>query len=114
MRIKCYDMDGFIENLWGDDLEVHRRVVHVNRNRVPVGDSPRNPTSFEVYLQGSAAVVYNDGAQALVEYGEFCGLDRMTADGGMEGTTRADDLVRRLEVFCKERSLEIMPGVLDF
>jgi len=112
MRIKCKNLQDFMENLKG--ATVYQGRVYVNRSRMPVGDNARSSTSFEVFFQASAVINFGDGGQALVESGQSCGIDRLTGDGGTEGSNIGQSLYRSLCEFCEEQGLSIMPGLLDF
>lgn len=114
MRIKCDDVGAFLENL--KDEKIHRDMVYVNLNRVPLGEGPpRKATSFDVYFQASAVIEFDkDEGQAIVECGEHCGVDRETSDGGIEGTNKAMELMNMIQTFCRQLGLTIKPGLLDF
>jgi hypothetical protein len=102
----------FLANL--DGAKVYRSVVHYDRTRVPMGDKhQRDATSFEIFFNASAVLEFDDEGQALLQCGEHCGIDRLTADGGTDGTDRQLVLMERLGEFCNGRSLNLKPGLID-
>jgi len=111
MRIKCYSVESFLSNLI--DQNVFQKTVFVNRSCVPLGNNPRDSVSFDINIQASAVIEYDDGGQALVECGEFCGVDRHTGDGDDGGTRKQIELYEALVNFCSQRDLVVKPGVLD-
>ena len=112
MRIKCENLEDFMENI--QDAAVYQGYVYVNRSRMSLNGDARNATSFEVFFQASAVVNFGDGGQALVESGQSCGVDRLTGDGGAEGSDVGQNLYRQLVEFCEEQGLVVKPGMLDF
>lgn len=111
MRIKCQDVADFITNL-GSAKSIHRQTIYFNRSRRGIGDNP-NPTSFEVYYQLSAVLVFGDEEDVLLEAGEVCGVDRMTADGETLGADRQIALHDKMVASCKFLDLKLLPGILD-
>jgi len=113
MRITCRNMDEFLMNLKG--VSVYRKSVHFDRTSKPMGDKhQKDATSFEVYLQASAVIEFEDGeGQALLQHGEYCGIDRHTGDGGLEGSDNQTELIQQLEEYCEKNDLVLRPGLID-
>lgn len=112
MRITCQYLEDVLENL--ETGRPHRNTVYFDRTSKPNGNgSPRTAVSFDVYFQVTAVLEFEDGTQALLVYGEFCGTDRRTSDGGTEGMDRMRELLGQLQDFCGEKGLVLRPGILD-
>lgn len=111
MRIQCASLDDFLENL--KDVAVHRNVVYVNRTKRFMGNTKTSSNSYEVFFAASAVLVFGDSTEALLEYGETCGVDRGPKDGGPEGTIKQTELYAALSAFCDDRKLMIKPGIID-
>ena len=112
MRIECHSISDFLINL--DTYPVFNRTIYYNRTiRSLTKDSVRESTSVEIGIQATAVVTYEmEEAQALIECGETCGVDRRTADGRCEGTEVFDNRMEELRAFCQRRGLKLCPGVL--
>lgn len=112
MRIQCDTVEDFITNLTG--AVVLSRTIFVNNAKQSLNDtgSVREATSVEVGIQVSAVIQFDEEGEALVECGETCGIDRLTADGSLAGTERFDFLMRGLQSFCSSNGLSIRPGIL--
>ena len=111
MRITTGSIDDFVANL--SDADVFRNVVYYERSSRPLnGKTKRDATSFEVYYQTSAVLEFGEG-QALLVCGVNCGVDRLTSDGGTEGTDELNRLHEQLKSYCESKGLRLLPGVLD-
>lgn len=111
MRITTTTVNDFIRVLEAGSVWQNR--VHFERSKRPInGKSSQDATSFEVFYQLSAVAEIGDG-QALVQCGTLCGIDRLTADGGLEGTAELNKLHGLVEQWCKQSNALLLPGVLD-
>ena len=115
MRIQCRTVQHFLENLQGQ--HVFQNTVHVDKGLISLTDDPvRDSTSVQVNIQLSAVIQHINGGEvdgdSLVDCGWHCGVDRKTADGGLDGTKEFEDLLGEVQVFCKANDLKVMPGIL--
>lgn len=114
LKITCNTLADFLTNLRESKFSVFRNTVYVDRNSVPLnGTSKRDATSFEIFLKASAVLEFGDEGQALLQYGESCGIDRMTVDGEAEGSQRRSSWCDQLTQYCEENNLKILPGIID-
>ena len=111
MKIVCSSLDDFLVHL--DRGEVYDSTVYLERSRVPINGTSRSATSYEVYFQAAAILNIGEG-QALLELGLCCGIDRETSDGGKEGSEEQEHRKRRLQKYCTDNRLLLLPGKLDF
>lgn len=105
MRIACFSLDEFLQNL--DEGQVHRGAVHVGRVLNQEG------ITTTVVMQCSAVVVYSDDSEVLVEAGIYCGKDVDAGDGGSEGSERCDDLHAELVQYAETKGYRVLPGIID-
>jgi len=111
MRIKCGNLDDFLENLRGES--VYNATVYVDKTEHPLnGTSPQACSSWDVYFQASALVTRDEDA-ALVECGVYCGIYSTTRDGTTEGRDRAAQLRTLLREYCDASGLRLRPGLMD-
>lgn len=108
MKITCESIDDFLRNL--DGAAVWNSAVYAQTRKMA---SDKTLLSTQVILQASALLETADGGQVLLLAGEDCGRDRDTADGGRDGSSRAEGLLANLRAFCGERGWSVMPGALD-
>lgn len=111
MRITTTTVNDFLAVI--EAGKVWQNRIHFERSRRPLnGKTKQDATSFEVVYQLSAVAEIGDG-QALVQCGVVCGVDRLTADGELEGTEELAKLHALVEGWCKASSALLLPGVLD-
>ena len=111
MRITTKSIPDFLANL--ETGTVWEGRVYYERSSRPMnGRTKHDATSFEVFYQLSAVLGVGDG-QVLVVCGVDCGIDRLTGDGGMEGTEEQKRLHVKVERWCEEKGIKLIPGVLD-
>lgn len=111
MRITTTTVNDFLANL--EAGEVWEKRIYFERSSRPLnGRTKQDATSFEVHLQLSAVVAVGEG-QALLACGTVCGVDRLTGDGGLEGTEELDRLHEKVMGWCGGRGVSLLPGVLD-
>ncbi len=109
MKITCSTVGEFLENL--DAAEsVHRATVFYNSTSRPLNEAK---TSWEMYYQLSAVLLFSDDTQALLEMGVICGIDRDTADGGKDGSLKGEALHNLAKAHCDQNKLTMLPGILD-
>ena len=112
MRIECNSVEDFMENL-RQGHKVFQDTVFINKSVVSMtGDPPRLATSVLVNIQLSAAMLYDGGADALIECGECCGVDRRTADGELNGTATFEQLETTVCEFAEKHNWKVLPGIL--
>ena len=112
MRVVCQTIDEFIDNL--QDREVVFGTIWLSKVEDPLnGKTKRDATSFQIGIQASAVVQMGDGGQYLLEAGEFTGKDYKDASPTQEGTTGFEELKRKIEDVCHQRSWQIKPGLVD-
>ncbi len=109
MKIECYSVDSFLANLRA--APVYGRSVWLDRTRQPSGGR-RDAAAFAVTVHASAVLEVGDG-QALLLYGEACGVDWEDQGRDLSGTCRCDDVVRAIAEFCEGAGLTVRPGVLS-
>lgn len=113
MKITTTTVDSFLNNIASAE-SVFNDTVYIERSRRNLnGKNMREATSFQVFFQLSAVLIFSGGGQALLVCGVDCGVDRTTADGDMEGTARLKELEEQVIRFCTEHKLNLLPGVLD-
>ena len=106
MRIKCRDVDQFVENLKGN--KIWNNIIYYDRSSVEESE-----VSKKKYYQLSC-VIELDGGQALLECGIYCGLNIYAKDGHLDGTERQKQLHQRMIDFVEDdSSLKFLPGILD-
>ena len=112
MRITTTSIKDFIANLNG--VGVYRGVVYYERSKQPLnGKTKRDATVFDIVYQTSAVLEFGEEGQALLVCGIDCGVDRLTGDGGYEGTRRQELDHEKLLEYCAANDLRLLPGVLD-
>lgn len=111
MRIKCVDVDSFIENLKGHN--VYNQTVYIDGDRKPLNGSRWDAISWGVSFQASAVLEFPDGGQALLECGIDCGVDHDDSKDGQDGTKLQKKLKDKLETYCDDYGLMVKPGVVD-
>ena len=112
MRIRCQNLGDFFANVRA--AEVLRGTVWFEKTERPLTDQPRHKaTSLEVTVRVSAILLLDEVDSRLLEMAEICGVDRTTADGGPDGSDRADEVRKELEQHCEDLQLRILPGELD-
>ena len=117
MRIECHRVADFFENL-RQGYPVFQNTIYINKSLISLTDDPvRAATSVEVVIQVSAVVQYHDrnGEQvgdSLIECAEWCGVDRTTSDGELEGTEAFNRLKAAVCKFAEARDLLVLPGIL--
>ena len=106
MRIKCRDVDQFVENLKGN--KIWNNIIYYDRSSVE-----ETEVVSKVYYQLSC-VIELDGGQALLECGIDCRNDINSSDGHSDGTERQKQLHQRMIDFVEDDStLKFLPGILD-
>ena len=105
MRIICRTVEAFVENLRLGEVFEHVVWIDVTRREI-------NELKFVVNLQASA-VLDLQGGQALLQYGEDCGMDLLDGDPELEGTEAAAVKRRRLVGHCDDAGLKVRPGSVD-
>lgn len=113
MRVVCGTVDEFIENLQNGDGEILQNTVRVSRTRNPWDDNKMEEVRFDVVFQVSAVVDMGEDGQYLLEAGERCGTDYEDSTKEMAGSDRATVLRRKIEDYCGEAGLTVLPGVID-
>jgi hypothetical protein len=108
MRITCTLLSDFLENIQA--ANVYQMIVYVDKTSGFLNDEC---TSVEVGIRASAVLQYDDGGQALLEVAETCGIDRHTADGGLDGTKMQTEMMNMLYQKCETLGLRVRPGTLD-
>jgi len=114
MRVSCNSLAEFLTNLCDDSLIVLFGVVYFSMDRRAMDEgNPRDSVRYEVSIQASAVIRSNDGeSEYLLECGEPCGMDWCDASNSREGSACANQLRKKLEVFCDDRGLKVRPGVV--
>jgi hypothetical protein len=111
VRITTTTVNDFLANL--EAGEVWEKRIYFERSSRPLnGRTKQDATSFEVHLQLSAVVAVGEG-QALLACGTVCGVDRLSGDGGLEGTTEQERLLELVKGWCGASGVRMLPGVLD-
>lgn len=111
MKITTGSVADFLANIEAGTVWQGR--IHYERSSRPMcSKSRRDATSFEVYYQLSTVLNIEDG-QALVVCGIDCGIDRMTGDGGLEGTEEQKKNHEQVVEWCTVHGVRLLPGVLD-
>lgn len=108
MIIKTSTVGCFLENLGGK--EVFQKEVFVDSSRTSVNE---DGSVADVTIHASAILVYSEGGQALLLCGEYCGRDRHTGDGGLEGTAARTRKKTSIVTYCHRNDLAVKPGILD-
>ena len=117
MRVECHSVADFFENL-RREYPVFQNTIYINKSRISLTNDPvRMSTSVEVMIQLSAVIQYHDrnGEQigdSLIECAEWCGVDRTTSDGELEGTAMFNQLEAKVCEFAEARDLLVLPGIL--
>lgn len=112
MKITTTSISDFLANL--DAGTVWQKRVHYERSSRPMcGKTKRDATSFEVFYQLSCVLNVGDEGQALAVCGVDCGVDRLTGDGGLEGTAEQERCHERVKAWCEVAGVRLLPGVLD-
>ncbi len=107
MRITCTSLDDFIVNL--SDTSVAWNAVYFDRTTAESGADYRRNVAY----QASAVLQMPGGGEALLQCGEACGHDLLTADGHQDGTDRQARLHEGLKAYCEEHGLRLKPGIID-
>jgi hypothetical protein len=110
--IKCGSIDDFIVNL-RQYPTVYNKVVYADITRTGITGSGREMTSFEVFFQASAVVISQDGGEALLQFGQSCGIDRKAQPESIEGSDVAIELKRQLSEYLDHRGFVMLPGVIS-
>ena len=105
MRITCHTIEAFIENLKLGDVFEH--VVWIDRTEREI-----NELKHVVNLQASAVIDFQDG-QALLQYGEDCGVDLLDGVPKMEGSEIAAVKRKKLIEYCDDVGLKVRSGMVD-
>lgn len=108
MIIKTSTVGCFLKNLEGK--EVHQKEVFVDSSRTPMNE---DGSVVDVTIHVSAILIYPEGGQALLLCGEYCGRDRNTGDGGLEGTEARTRKKTSIITLCNRAGLTVKPGILD-
>lgn len=112
MRIKCANVSEFFQNL--EQAPVLHNTIYVSRRENSLtNESTRQSTSIEIILHCTAIIEFADGGGALVESSEVCGIDRLTADGELEGSVVFAELKSQIDNYATDNGLIVLPGVLD-
>ena len=117
MRVECHSVEDFFMNL-RQERPVFLDTIYINKSLISLTNDPvRTSTSVEVIIQLSAIVQFHDRngvliGDSLIECGMFCGVDRTTSDGELEGTAMFDRLRARVCEFAEARGLLVLPGIL--
>lgn len=109
MKIECRSVDSFLANL--RVAPVYGLSVWLDKTRRPAGGK-RDAAAFEVAVHASAVLELGDG-QALLLYGEECGMDWEDQGGDLSGTARCEEVSRAIVEFCEGAGLVVRPGVLS-
>lgn len=112
MRVVCQTVDEFLECL-KEEPEILQNTVRVSIVERPVDKGPRDSIKYEIVLQASAVVCFEEGGQYLLEVGIDCGTDVRDADPSLDGTIRAQNLKARIKEFAENSALKIMPGMIQ-
>ncbi len=112
MKIMCETVKSFLENVQTLGA-VYGSRIFVQRSEVPLNGTKRQATSFEIALQCATVMDLRDGAQVLLLCGEYCGIDRTTADGNRDGTLVWEYLRSVIQVYCLANNLTLLPGTLE-
>jgi len=115
MKVNCGSLTDFLANLQGlSDNEIFRKTVWVQVDFVPLdGKTPGESARTKVEFMAVALADHSQG-QYLIEFGLDCGVDyREGGEPELNGTKRADLEEGNLEVYCEERGLTLLPGLLD-
>ena len=111
MRIVTTSVDDFLANC--DNVKVWEGRIYYERSSHPLnGKTKADATSFKVVFQLSCVLNVGDG-QALLACGVDCGTDRLTGDGDTEGTEEQKRLFEKVECWCREHNVRLLPGILD-
>lgn len=111
MRIKCFMLDDFIENLKGCD--VYNSTVFYQKYSSPLNGDKYSASSFMIAIGYSAVLEYPDGGQALIECEQECGIDRYSAPETLEGSETQAKLMEKMSHFANDAGLKELPGTLD-
>lgn len=113
MIIKTRTLDDFLKNLRQEGARVFNKIVFEDVLRVPLnGKTEREATSFDVYYQASTILVIGDEAHALLDLGEYCGIDRAERGDPKEGSIKYAELSKRLREAAEGRFF-VQPGKLE-
>jgi hypothetical protein len=115
MKVQTAAIDDFLTNLGSVKPEhVFNKLIYFSVNRSPVDNADkRKATRFSVIVQASAVIdVVESGSQYLLDYAENVGFDRIVGSR-LEGSNKAGEIKDQLVVFCRERGIEVMPGVVS-
>lgn len=107
MKITCYRLEDFVENILGNEDRVFCKTVWVSIVSNPIDGNQKNAVKFEVSFQVGCLF---DGV--LLEMGEICGIDYHDASQEFPGTTRAQSLRASLDAVCISRGLSVKPGIV--
>lgn len=116
MRVSCESFNDFMANLEAvNKADVYGKVIYFSLNRHPVDDPSRlKATRFDVVVQASCVINVDFGdSQYLLQFGEHVGFDRVAAGGNIEGSEAAKKIKDRLVLFCGERGIKVMPGMVS-
>ena len=111
MKIVTTSVPDFLTNLEAGSVW-EGRIYYERTSRPLNGKSKQDATSFEVYYQLSCVLNIGEG-QALVVCGINCGIDRLTGDGGTDGTDEQRRNHDSVVKWCEAAEVRLLPGVLD-
>lgn len=109
MIIGCRTLDDFVTNL--DHHKIYNKTVYVDVTREAIDDNVP-AVVFDVVFNAGAVVEFEDG-QALLLYGERCGIDRMAQPLTEEGSEAALEKRTHLQSYCEQRGWTLLPGAID-
>lgn len=112
MKVKCFDLRDFLENLESAD-SLFQRAVYADITRQPIAHSAGVACAWEICFQASAVVCYADGSEVLVDCGQLTGVVNRARNGTDEGQTVADGLLSQLRDACERHGWTLRPGILD-
>jgi hypothetical protein len=105
MRIVCHSVEDFLENLKVG--EVFKKTVWVDTTR------KKESESVESVVFQASAVLEVEGGEALLQYGEECGLDYTDGSAETEGTEKANENRGKILDWCATQGLTVKPGIVD-
>ncbi|KKK76836.1 hypothetical protein LCGC14_2859660, partial [marine sediment metagenome] len=73
MRVVCYSIEDFLENI--KECELYDNTVYSSITKNPLDGTKLDAAKFSVQFQASAVKKFADGGECLVEMGVDCGID---------------------------------------
>ena len=114
MNIQVNSLDELFEHINQEGVVCHLDTIYCSKLVRSLTEKHESVSeSVMIGIQVTTVLLYDDGSQALLQYGDYLDKDLRTSDGYDRGSQAYLESRKALELFCSEQAIKLLPGIVS-